>query len=375
MTASTFPAPAICVLALLLGIGAAGCSGGGTSVADLSSPVVQPDPPPVAPEPPVEEPANNGFVSPTPGFVDLGLGPFSAEDVAKIGQAVGGRIHMGGLSLRVIEDGTGRQMIVHGDHDCGSFYYCEHPWEEHYTAIGPADFEPGDTNGSGRVRRAIPVPGEGEILARGNVRIGFQPRGDAIYGINHNSSFDHLYGWTDYQRFGVWSRDDLGFALVDYHTSGPSISGIGGDSRWYYLFENDIREDSSPGASATYDGHMLGLHNAPDRMGILIHGDATLRYDLDSNSMNVRFHDIVETKNPSRSLQDIVFPSEASQNSIFPNRLLVGWTGIFEEGDIDDDVYIRGYFFGRESNPHGEVGGIFQYHAVSGAFAGAKREE
>ena len=110
---------------------------------------------------------------------------------------------------------------------------------------------------------------------------------------------------------------------------------------------------------------MLGLANVPaefDQLGLLIHGDATLSYDLGSNMMDIRFHNIVETAVPSRSLPDIVL-----------DRTAVLSNGVYSYSRENDKWALRGRFYGTSSDPIKEAGGWFRHDRVEGVFGAVKQ--
>ena len=374
MTVSTLKFPAICALALLVGVGVSGCSGGGpTSDADLSPPPeTEPDPPPATqpdlppatqPDPPTGKPA------PSPSPPSAGAA-FTAADVAEIDELTGrlDRIDMGNVSLRAIS--SNGQVKLRGAYECLNYLYekCYHPWESpdnEQHGIHFTDFEQEDVQGTGRVRRATPVAGEGEILSRGAVTIAHQPRSPYVTGAEHVGSYAHLHGWSEFMRFGAWLRDDFGYSTVDWDTSDPRISAIGGSSSWYFLYNNaewgsGLRGPlGPPDASATWTGHMLGLAHVPGQLGTLIHGDANLSYDLGSSMIDIRFDNIVETANPSRSHPDIVL-----------DRARVDGFGQYENHQEVGKFEFHGRFFGTSSD---ETGGYFIQDKVEGVFAAVRQ--
>ena len=152
-----------------------------------------------------------------------------------------------------------------------------------------------------------------------------------------------LGAWMEHSSFTVQiERLREGYVTLDgrYGLAGGDLSG------------------TRPTGDATWLGLMVGTPATGSNRGDRLQGDASLSYDLASDSLDVTFSGI---KNIDR------LTAHATETVMFSN-LGVGSRGTFEAGLAGNRI--QGGFYGPG---HVEAAGIFEQSNVVGAF-GAKRE-
>lgn len=161
------------------------------------------------------------------------------------------------------------------------------------------------------------------------------------------TNFNTLGGWLDYSAFAV----DVN-SVVSGVSDGVDLRGTGFAAA-YSL--GDATGTTPAFGDATWTGTMVGGDTSlTANRGNRIIGDATLRFDLPQNTIDVSFTNIrdIDAGRPHGHItwQNIPVTS-----------------GSFSTGFIGNSI--DGRFYGRN---HEEVGGVFERNQIAGAF-GAKR--
>lgn len=152
--------------------------------------------------------------------------------------------------------------------------------------------------------------------------------------------------------FGAW-MEHSSFAVQIERWRGTYVTL---DGR-YGLAGGDLT-GTRPAGSASWLGLMVGTPATGSNRGDRLQGDATLDYDLDSNSLDVAFS----------SIKNIDRLTAHSTETVMFQDLRVGSTGTFEAGLTGNRI--QGGFYGPG---HVEAAGIFEQSNIVGAF-GARRQ-
>ena len=159
------------------------------------------------------------------------------------------------------------------------------------------------------------------------------------------TDFKTLGGWLDYSAFAVDVNSVVSDVGGDLRDTGFAVAYSLGDAT-----------GTTPAfGNATWTGTMVGGDTSlTANRGNRIIGDATLRFDLPQNTIDVSFTNIrdIDAGRPHGHItwQNIPVTS-----------------GSFSTGFIGNSI--DGWFYGRN---HEEVGGVFERNQIAGAF-GAKR--
>ena len=204
-----------------------------------------------------------------------------------------------------------------------------------------------------RCRISNPSTGFSQIVRLSDLE--FQAADTVAVGTRHGITLMAVTSRTpDHEAtaFGAW-MDHSSFTVQIERLRGVYVTV---DGR-YGLAGGDLT-GTRPTGDATWLGLMVGTPATGSKRGDRLQGDATLDYDLDSNSLDVAFSSI---KNIDR------LTAHTTETVMFQD-LRIGSRGTFEAGLAGNRI--QGGFYGPG---HVEAAGIFEQSNIVGAF-GARRQ-